>query len=713
MLIISILATEAAKRTRRACVRGVLTILAVATVVSSASAAGARFPKLDNDLEHRAVVASTTRTSTVIVSLTTGSTLPAEFRKYARPETLDTINAMVLDVPDSVLGAVSRHSAVSPVHHETIVRSNNFRTGITSGAFFARRDLGFDGTGVAVAVVDSGIYAAHDDLSVAKFLDFVGPHKNVAAYDDAGHGTHVSGTIAGNGHDSGGKQSGMAPGATLYSLKALDATGAGKLTDVLAALNWLAKNAAKYHIRVVNLSFGTAVTESYWDDPLTLATKALVDRDVVVVVAGGNNGEDDHHHKVWVGITSPGNAPWVITVGSSSTHGSLTRKDDTLSTFSSRGPSPIDYNAKPDLLASGEGTVSTAAPGSYEYGKCLTAVPTCLVDGTSGHGASPYMALTGTSMAAPVVTGTVAQMLQANPKLTPNLVKAILMYTAEQYPGYKLLEQGAGFLNSLGAVRLAQFYKTAHRGALVPVEPIWSKQVIWGTHRLHGGIMVPSANAWKTGVVWGSPKAFDDGDNIVWGTACGAPDCGDRIVWGTADGDNIVWGTDDGDNIVWGTSEDGDNIVWGTSEDGDNIVWGTDCGGNDCGPGFVWGSPRATSDGDNIVWGTADGDNIVWGTADGDNIVWGTSDGDNIVWGTADGDNIVWGTDDGDNIVWGTDDGDNIVWGTSLRGHKRAIIVTVPGVNPSFEWFLDFRNDAAWMQQEFGDTFKVPGLNRR
>jgi hypothetical protein len=106
------------------------------------------------------------------------------------------------------------------------------------------------------------------------------------------------------------------------------------------------------------------------------------------------------------------------------------------------------------------------------------------------------------------------------------------------------------------------------------------------------------------------------------------------------------------------------------------------------------------------VWGTSDGDNIVWGTAD---------DGDNIVWGTADdGDNIVWGTaDDGDNIVWGTaDDGDNIVWGTVLRG-RRWRKIPLPLVNPSYKWFLDPRNDAAWIKQEFGDTFMVRGGSRR
>jgi subtilisin family serine protease len=257
----------------------------------------------------------------------------------------------------------------------------------------------------------------------------------------------------------------------------------------------------------------------------------------------------------------------------------------------------------------------------------------------------PYMSLSGTSMSAPVVSGTVALMLQANPSLTPNAVKAILQYTAQEYPTYDPLTQGAGFLNAVGAVRLARFYATAQDGQIFPAQTMWSGHIVWGNHELSGGILDPAANAFSLGTTWGAAST-DAGDNIVWGTARN----GDNIVWGTARGD---------DNIVWGTARNGDNIVWGTARGDDNIVWGTDCGGADC---------------DNIVWGTARGDdNIVWGTARGDdNIVWGTlRDGDNIVWGTAIGDdNIVWGTARGDdNIVWGTaSGGDNIVWGTSADG---------------------------------------------
>jgi hypothetical protein len=245
-------------------------------------------------------------------------------------------------------------------------------------------------------------------------------------------------------------------------------------------------------------------------------------------------------------------------------------------------------------------------------------------------------------MAAPVVSGTVALMLQANPNLTPNLIKAILQYTAEAHPyRYSPLREGAGFLNTLGAVDLARFYATKGPGSKLPVKSNWSRTIIWGNHRLTKGNLLPTANAWGLNIVWGTAKTMGDyGDNIVWGTASFD---GDNIVWGTASLlGNILWGTASlADNIVWGTFGDGDNIVWGTAFDTlDNIVWGTDCGGADC---------------DNIVWGTAADllDNIVWGTADmGDNIVWGTAGFDNIVWSTSADDDPTWGSSGEDEVAF-------------------------------------------------------------
>jgi serine protease AprX len=589
--------------------------------------------KLDDELSRRSKDRNGSNVTRVIVTLVPGAQLPQEFKKYARNGKLDLINGQVLDLPHGVLAKMAAHPAVFRLHYDRPIKAHNYRTAVTVGARTVQDTLGYTGAGIGVAVIDSGITSWHDDLTnntsklfpygnqrVSKFVDFV--NGRTLPYDDNGHGSHVAGIIAGNGRDSNGEKTGIAPGASLVSLKVLDATGQGTISNIISALGWVAANAKTYNIRVVNMSVGAGVYESYWTDPLTLATKALTDKGITVVAAAGNMGKNAAGKLQWGGITAPGNAPWVLTVGASSTMGTLTRNDDEMASFSSSGPSYLDFEAKPDLVAPGVGTVSLAVPGSTFYITKAAA----LLDGKPRIGSKAYLSLSGTSMAAPVVTGTVALMLQANPNLTPNLIKALLQYTAQQYPGYKALRQGAGFLNTLGAVRLAKFYNNPRPGDRMPVQKVWSRHIDWGNHQLSGFIK-PTANAWANTVVWGSAKTLGmDGDNIVWGTE--------------ADGDNIVWGTaDDGDNIVWGTAMDGDNIVWGTADDGDNIVWGTDCGGADC---------------DNIVWGTADdGDNIVWGTADdGDNIVWGTSDGDNIVWGTSADSDVTWGSDTEDAVTF-------------------------------------------------------------
>jgi serine protease AprX len=629
-----------------------------------------RTHKLDAEMQRRRAANPNDRSS-VIVTMVPGAELPPQLKRFARRGTLGIINGKVLDLPNGLIRQLEAMPEIFQVAHNRPIGAENYRTAFTVGSRAVQRGLGLTGAGVGVAVIDSGIATWHDDLTnlssvsypygdqrVSAFVDFV--NGRPLPYDDQGHGTHVAGVIGGNGRDSNGKHAGGAPDASLISLKVLDEHGQGTISNVIAALDWVLANHARYNIRVVNLSVGAAVRESYWTDPMTLAAKRVVDAGVVVVAAAGNRGRNALGLSQYGGVTAPGNAPWVLTVGAGTTNGTTDRDDDAIASFSSRGPTYLDWSAKPDLVAPGQATVSLANPLSTFY----TTKAQFLVSGLQPTAYLPYLTLSGTSMAAPVVSATVALMLQANPTLTPNAVKAILQYTA-QNNGYNALTQGAGFLNAVGAVRLAAFYASAQPGQGSPTQDMWSKHLVWGNHKVGGGFPNPASNAFAIGTDWGVAKT-DDGDNIVWGTTCGGGDC-----------DNIVWGTSD-DNIVWGTSGFDDNIVWGT--DDDNIVWGTDCGGGDC-DNIVWGTGDdnivwgTADDGDNIVWGTA-GDNIVWGTLD-DNIVWGTNDDnivwgthfdDNIVWGTFGDDNIVWGTDDSDNIVWGTDDSDNIVWGTTVGG---------------------------------------------
>ena len=638
--------------------RGGLAAMLVCALTGAAPAYadhGGGHPKLDKALNELASKGSSNGLVQVIVLLKPGWTADAEAKKLGGKlgRSLNSINGKVVELPKGQLKKLADYAGVDRIVFDRPTAGEMNRVAVTVGARAVQQSYGYRGAGIGVAVIDSGVTSWHTDLTylgssslvrtknsqrVAAFVDFVNGRSS--AYDDNGHGTHVAGIIAGNGFDSIGARAGIAPDAHVLSLKVLDQQGRGVISNVISALDWAVANKTAYNIRVINLSVGAAVSESYKTDPLTLAAKRAFDAGIVVVTAAGNLGKNSLGQIQYGAISAPGNAPWVITVGAYSTEGTVVRTDDVMAGFSSRGPSAYDYEAKPDIVAPGVGTVSLSDPASLMY---VTKV-TSLLSGSFWVNYKPYLSLSGTSMASPVVAGTVALMLQANPSLTPNLVKGILEYTAQVYPGYDALTEGAGFLNTKGAVDLARFFRTAQPGQSYPHPAEWSKKINWGSHRISHGVLKPNANAWKPGVVWGAAKTVT-GQSIVWGTACGSQ-C-NNAVWNTLDlEDNIVWGTAsaDEDNIVWGTfaAFDEDNIVWGTmADDEDNIVWGTTCGGANC---------------LNVVWGTfADEDNIVWGTSlSALNVVWGTSgDMDSTVWSTsADEDNVTWGTSGSDDPLF-------------------------------------------------------------
>jgi serine protease AprX len=496
--------------------------------------------------------------------------------------TLPILDARAAKIPNSTVLALAASSLVNRVALDRLTLGFNERTSATIGADAVRQQLGFDGAGIGVAVIDSGVTAWHDDLAdpsapatqrIDQFVDFV--HGQTERYDDYGHGTHVAGIIAGNGADSNGTRTGIAPKARLVVLKVLDGKGRGRISDVIAAIDYAVAHQREFNIRVLNMSIGSGVYESYNTDLLTLATKHAVEAGIVVVAAGGNHGRNDDGVVQDGAISAPGNAPWVITVGASSHMGTTDRADDTIATFSSRGPTAYDHAAKPDLVAPGVGIYSLSSPGSTLYEKWSE----YLLPGSRNAPYMPYMSLSGTSQAAPVVAGTVALMLQANPSLTPNAVKAILQYTAEMYPRNSYLSQGAGFLDARGAVDLALAISTPP--AERPPSPIeWSRQIIWGNQQIQGGDLIAPANAWSTAVQWGAATDADNQAivwgytqtvNVVWGDTCYGADCTDTL-WATSNDDIVVWGNSGDDIVVWGNSDD-DIVVWGNS-DGDIVVWG-------------------------------------------------------------------------------------------------------------------------------------------
>ncbi len=252
---------------------------------------------------------------------------------------------------------------------------------------------GYTGSGIRVAIVDTGVDTGHPDLAskVVAWTDLVSGRGS--PYDDHGHGTHVSSIIAGSGAASGGKYRGVAPGASLMVAKALDASGSGDSSTIMAGVDWAVKNGA----RVVSLSLGSYQHLQAFDDTVNNAVKA----GVVVVAAAGNGGPGSGT------ISCPGDSPDVITVGA-------TDKSDSVASFSSRGPA--FSRVKPDVTNVGVNVIAARGSG------------TSLGTPVNQY----YTSASGTSMATPMTAGVVALLLQADPSLTPSQVKSALTSTAKR-----------------------------------------------------------------------------------------------------------------------------------------------------------------------------------------------------------------------------------------------------------------------------------------
>ena len=255
--------------------------------------------KFDEALRARADQTSGSSRVIVVLKPGTDTTDGRRFGGVLRRR-LQLIDGAVVDLPNAALRELAGSAEVESIHEDRPVVAHLNRVAVTVGARAVQNAMGLDGRGIGVAVIDSGVTSWHDDLSyerskgprgqrVSAFVDFV--NGRPSAYDDYGHGTHVAGIIAGNGYDTGGLRAGIAPAAQVVSLKVLDDQGQGTVSGVIAALEWAVANRSAYNIRVINLSVGAAVTESFLTDPLTLAAKHAVDAGIVVVSAAGNFGK--------------------------------------------------------------------------------------------------------------------------------------------------------------------------------------------------------------------------------------------------------------------------------------------------------------------------------------------------------------------------------------------------------------------------------------
>jgi serine protease AprX len=293
----------------------------------------------------------------------------------------------------------------------------------------------FAGDGVTVAVLDTGVTRTGDlgDRVVAR----VDLSSERDGYDRYGHGTHMSGLVAGDGSASGGRWAGAAPGASIVSVKVAGWNGATDVSMVMAGLEWIAAHRERYGIRVVNVSYGTDSSQKWSEDPLNLAIERLWRAGVVVVAGAGNRGEGGSK------IDKPADDPHVLTVGAADTRNTATTADDIVAPFSARGPTGEGV-AKPDVVAPGANLVSHRAPQStVDLARPLARIDERHVKGS------------GTSQAAAVVSGVVARMLDAAPALTPDQVKATLAETAS--PALAGASgAGAGLVDAAAAVEAAR-----------------------------------------------------------------------------------------------------------------------------------------------------------------------------------------------------------------------------------------------------------------
>ena len=370
---------------------------------------------------------------------------------------------------------------------------------------------GATGTGVGVAVIDTGVAGNLPDFQVSPtnttsrvIASAVVNPAAPDAGDSYGHGTHVAGIIAGDSWNRGpsdplaGKYIGVAPDANIISVKADDGQGHTTVLDIIDGLQFVVDHQSQFNIRVVNLSVSSTVAESYTTDPLDAAVEEAWLKGIVVVTAAGNKGNASDAVDY-----APANDPYVITVGAVDTQGTAGTGNDTVPSWSSHGVTQDGF-AKPDVLAPGAHMVSTLSPNSAIVSMC----PTCVTDGS-------YFKMGGTSMATAVVSGAAADVLSVNPSWTPDQVKATLMGRTRPVP-----EAATGTTDPVGEVDLNKVLQQ-HGGApeapadqgLTPnqfVDPATGNIIdqtgswatgswgtgSWGTGSWHTGSWAAATGAW-------------------------------------------------------------------------------------------------------------------------------------------------------------------------------------------------------------------------
>ncbi len=469
--------------------------------------------------------------------------------------------------------------------------ADQVRAGTNGGLLGLGGIPGVTGQGIVIAVLDSGI-SAHKALN-GRVLASVSIVAGDPAKDGFGHGTHVAGIITGSGLAASGVTSeyagGIAPGAQLVNVRVLGDDGVGLTSDVIAGIDWVIANKSRYNIRIINLSLGHAVTEPSETDPLCQAVHRASEAGLIVVAAAGNAGKLPDGTPVLGGVASPGNSPFALTVGAINTWGTVSRADDTVTTYSSRGPTRYDMAVKPDLAAPGNKIISLEAKGSY-LAKYYPA------EHVAGSGNNGYFRMSGTSMSAPMVSGGAALLLQASPGMTGAQVKLLLQSGSTYMVNDGLMAAGAGsanfwssrqtqanggqslvstvvggLLDQPGGVSFwdgGTMSERMYQGTGIRLLNILQRpfmllnpgQLAWGNLNFVG-LLNPISLLGPNRILWGDISYWTSSDHIVWSDVITSPE-GKHIVWSdditSPEGQHIVWSDDTGStaasHIVWSDS---------------------------------------------------------------------------------------------------------------------------------------------------------------
>jgi len=486
------------------------------------------------------------------------------------------VKAGAFRMPAEMLSVLAKDPNVAFISPDRPVQASTYSNNpdFYESAVFAQSSWNqYDGSGVGIAVIDSGISNNGEFGSrVVYSQSFVSGQSSTA--DAYGHGTHVAGIVAGGGLNSTGSNFsrtfvGVANNANLINLRVLDQNGSGTDSAVIAAIQQAIALKSTYNIGVINLSLGRGVFESYTQDPLCQAVEAAWKAGIVVVVAAGNDGRNNAAGTSGYGtINAPGNDPYAITVGAMKPEGTPDRSDDLIASYSSKGPTLFDHVVKPDLVAPGNQVISVlASTGATLYGS-QNSIPTNYYNTNGSTAASTaYFKLNGTSMAAAVVSGAAALMLEKTPTLTPDQLKARVMKTAYKNflsystatdpttgitytDQYDIFTVGAGYLDIQDAMQNNDLAPSTVGDANSPTVAVDAS----------GNVYLVTASS----VIW-------NGGSVLWGTS---------VVWGTsvlsgtnASGASVLWGS----SVVWGTSfSSGYSVLWGTSAaSGSSVLWGT------------------------------------------------------------------------------------------------------------------------------------------